>query len=401
MKIGMILDNKYPPDPRVENEAITLINNGHQVFLLALDYSKTQKKKETIKGIHVERIFPPKMIYKLSALAYSIPLYHLYFYQRIKRFIKKYGIEAIHIHDIQISRAVFWVNRLFKLPIIQDLHENRPEIMRLYSHVNTTLGKILIKPNTWKKFEYKYIQKADKVIVVTEHAANYYKKELHITNDQFLVVPNSVQESFYKNPPIKQTIIEKYKNHFTMLYLGDTGERRGLQLAIKSINSLKINIPNIKLCVVGSSGYDLELKKLIKEEGSEDFVDMHGWQDFSLFPSYIEACKIGICPLHRNIHHNTTYANKIIQTLSFGKPMLVSNSDAQKDLIKKYNCGLVFKDRDIEEFGKKVYKLYSDQKLYSRLSKNSYNAVENHLKWEILSENLVKTYQDYERNKKQ
>ena len=38
MKIGMILDETFPPDPRVENEAVTLINAGHEVFLFCLTY---------------------------------------------------------------------------------------------------------------------------------------------------------------------------------------------------------------------------------------------------------------------------------------------------------------------------------------------------------------------------
>ena len=36
-------------------------------------------------------------------------------------------IEAIHIHDIQIALAVFKANEKLGLPIISDLHENRPE----------------------------------------------------------------------------------------------------------------------------------------------------------------------------------------------------------------------------------------------------------------------------------
>lgn len=394
----MILDSSFPPDPRVENEASALIENGHTVFLLALDYSKKQLKKQELKNIKIHRVFPPKLIYKLSALAFTIPLYHLYFLFVIKRFIKDYRIEVLHIHDIQISRAAFWANRDFKIPIIQDLHENRPEIMKYYAHVNTSLGKLLIKPAIWKKYEYKYIKKADKVIVVTESAANYYENELAINKDKFVIVPNSVKESFYKEPHIEKSIITKYKDNFTILYLGDTGERRGLEVAIKSINLLKKDIPHIKLCVVGSSGYDSELKKLVNEEGVEKFVDMHGWQEFSLFPSYLEACSIGICPLHKNIHHDTTYANKIIQTLSFGKPIIVSDCDAQKILIEKYNCGLVFTDRNIQDYVDKVLYLYTNRESYNTYAKNAKNAVEKHLKWEILSNALINTYRTYERD---
>jgi len=33
MRIGMILDKTFPPDPRVANEAVSLIEKGHEVFL--------------------------------------------------------------------------------------------------------------------------------------------------------------------------------------------------------------------------------------------------------------------------------------------------------------------------------------------------------------------------------
>ena len=42
---------------------------------------------------------------------------------------------------------------------------------------------------------------------------------------------------------------------FVLLYLGDTGLRRGLQTAIASIPVLKEKIPNIKLVIVGSNSY--------------------------------------------------------------------------------------------------------------------------------------------------
>ena len=70
----MILDKTFPPDPRVENEAISLIENGHEVFLFCLKYAN-EKASEIINGIRVKRYASNKLEYKLSALAYTIPLY--------------------------------------------------------------------------------------------------------------------------------------------------------------------------------------------------------------------------------------------------------------------------------------------------------------------------------------
>ena len=74
MRIGMILDKTFPPDPRVENEAISLINEGHEVFLFCLKYHKNAGDV-LIKGIQVKRYQSNKLEYKLSALAYTFPFY--------------------------------------------------------------------------------------------------------------------------------------------------------------------------------------------------------------------------------------------------------------------------------------------------------------------------------------
>src|SRR6056300_1497754 len=105
MKIAMILDAKFPPDPRVENEAVTLVNAGHQVFLFCLTYTK-EKQEEIINGIHIVRYPSNQLEYKLSALAYIVPFYTILIQQKIHHFFNKVQPEAIHIHDIKVAEAV-------------------------------------------------------------------------------------------------------------------------------------------------------------------------------------------------------------------------------------------------------------------------------------------------------
>ncbi len=382
MRIGMILDESFPPDPRVENEALSLISGGNEVFLFCLDYSHLEAVTEKVNGIHVKRQRLPRILYRLSALAYTFPVYHLLLKTRIHRFILDNKIQAVHIHDMRIARSVFWVTRKLNIPVVLDLHENRPEIMKYYGFVNSLLGKLLIYPSVWKKFEYKYIREARKVIVVTEEAKEYYLKETKVKQDKFSVLPNTVRKEFYTNYKVQKEIIEKYAHHFVVLYLGDTGFRRGLATAIESLKYLVKLIPEIKIVVVGSSDNDSFLRRLVLTTNVEDYVDFAGWVDVSLFPSYIMASQVGICPIHQNIHHNTTYANKIFQSLAFGRPVVVSNCEAQMNIVSKYNLGLVFKDRDAKDFADKILRLYTDKVLYQELSRNGETAIKKKLNWD-------------------
>ncbi|MFD2515533.1 glycosyltransferase family 4 protein [Pontibacter locisalis] len=394
MNIGMILDSTFPPDPRVENEALSLIRNGHSVYLYCLDYTHSLPEYEVINRIHVHRQRLPKHLYSFSALAYTIPYYHASLKKSIAKFVTDNGIQALHIHDIQVARSVISVAKKMNLPTVLDLHENRPEIMKHYAHVKSFLGRLLIYPSLWKKYEYKYIKKATKVIVVTEDAKEYYLERIAVDPDKIYVVPNTVRKEFYTNYEVQEDIIQKYKDTFNILYLGDTGLRRGIVTAIKSLKYLIDKIPNVKLVIVGKSITDPLLKELITELGYEKYVDLTGWKNFELFPSYILASHIGVCPIHKNIHHETTYANKLFQYLAFGKPIVVSDCKAQANLVTKYNCGLIFKDQDEEDFAAKVLELYEDKSLYQNQSANGKKAIEESLNWDVVSNNLIKLYEE-------
>lgn len=394
MKIGMILDNTFPPDPRVENEAFTLIKNGHDVYLYCLDYSHSLAEYEIINGIYVYRQRLPKYLYSLSALAYTIPYYHFYLKKSLSKFVAKNEVQVLHVHDIQVARSVFNVNKKFNLPIVLDLHENRPEIMKYYAHVKSLLGKLLIYPSIWKKNEYKYIKQAQKVIVVTEEAKEYYLQKIPVNENNFYVVPNTVRKEFYSNYSLNKEIIDQYAKHFTVLYIGDTGLRRGIETMIKSLEYLIHEIPNIKIVIVGKSKTDPLLKSLIVELGYENYVDLTGWKNFELFPSYIIASDIGVCPIHKNIHHETTYANKIFQYLAFGKPIIVSDCKAQAKIVQRYDCGLVFKDQDAKNFADKILTLYRNKNLVQKFSNNGKRAINEELNWEKTSIELNKLYDE-------
>ncbi|CAA0143784.1 glycosyltransferase family 4 protein [Tenacibaculum maritimum] len=391
MRIGMLLDSVFPPDPRVENEAIALIKKGHEVFLFCLHYHAGKQAKE-INGIKVRRYPSNTLIYKLSALAYTIPVYTFLMKKKIVHFIKKNRIEAIHIHDIRIAGAAFQANQKFQLPTVLDLHDNMPEVMKFYPHLQKFPGKYIISPQKWKKKEEVFIQKASKVITVSQEFIEELIGRGIVGREKVVLVPNTIRASFYENAIFKEELAKRYQNNFVILYLGDTHLRRGLQTAIESVKRLHTQIPNIKLVIVGKNTTDYILKKQVKDLGITAFVDFEGWQNVSLFPSYIKASDVCISPLHRNIQHDVAYANKLFQYMSFGKPLLVSNATAQKTLVEKIQGGLVHLDRDVEDFSNKLRTLYDNKEAMQVFGNNGKQFVRNHFTWSKTSEALINLY---------
>ena len=392
MKIGMILDSTYPDDARVTNECAELLKNKHEIHLFCLCFKKPFVKNEVINQINVHRYHCSKLTYKLSALANDIGLYGFILKNKIRDFVENSDVEVLHVHDIQIAKAAISVSKRFGIKYNIDLHENRPEIMKYYKHVNSFLGKIFISPLRWKKAEESFVEKANKIVVVTENAKEELLSRVKIDQEKIVVYPNTVRDDFYKNKKIDKVLEKQYSKNFVITYVGNTSERRGLLTVIESLKTLRKTIPNIKLLIIGKSSFDNVLKNEIKKHDVEELVDFIGWVKENEIPNYLSISKLGLSPLHRNIHHDTTYANKIFQYISFGCPVVSSDVIAQSELVKKHNIGVVFEDRNVMDLTKKIIQLYNEKDLFEKFRANCIESIKK-LNNSVISNQLISIYE--------
>ena len=392
MKIGMILDSTYPDDARVTNECTELLKNKHEIHLFCLCFKKPFVKNEIINQINVHRYHCSKLTYKLSALANDIGLYGIVLKNKIKDFVENSDVEVLHVHDIQIAKAAISVSKRFGIKYNIDLHENRPEIMKYYKHVNSFLGKIFISPLRWKKAEESFVKKANKIVVVTENAKEELLSRVKIDQEKIVVYPNTVRDDFYKNKKIDNVLEKQYSKNFVITYVGNTSERRGLLTVIESLKIIRKTIPNIKLLIIGKSSFDDVLKNEIKKHDVEELVDFIGWVKENEIPNYLSISKLGLSPLHRNIHHDTTYANKIFQYISFGCPVVSSDVIAQSELVKKHNIGVVFEDRNVMDLTKKIIQLYNEKDLFEKFRANCIESIKK-LNNSVISNQLISIYE--------
>ena len=388
----MILDSSYPDDARITNECAELIKKKHEIHLFCLSFKKPFVKNEIINQINVHRYHCSKLTYKLSALANDIGLYGFILKNKIRDFVENSDVEVLHVHDIQIAKAAISVSERVGIKYNIDLHENRPEIMKYYKHVNSFLGKIFISPNRWKKAEESFVEKANKIVVVTENAKQELLGRVKIDQEKIIVYPNTVRNDFYKNKKVDKVLEKQYSKNFVITYVGNTSERRGLLTVIESLKIIQKTIPNIKLLIIGKSSFDDVLKNEIKKHDVEELVDFIGWVKENEIPNYLSISKLGLSPLHRNIHHDTTYANKIFQYISFGCPVVSSDVIAQSELVKKHNIGVVFEDRNVMDLTKKIIQLYNEKELFEKLRSNCLRSIKK-LNNSVISNQLISIYE--------
>ncbi len=392
MRIGVFLDQSFPPDSRVENEAYSLVKAGHEVHLFSLNYKGLTPAYEEYKGIHVHRIKVSQIIYKLSALAYTFSFYHNALKPAIRQFIDKVKPDAIHVHDMLMAKAVLDVNKKIKLPLTLDLHENRPEILRFYPHLNRFPTKQLISIEAWRKAQNQLIKSADNVVMVTPEAIEDAVKETSEPTSKFFHVANTIELDIYGEYPLDKEIQDRFSGGFNLVYVGDTGTRRGIDTAIQALAILKDKVNDLKLIVVGKSSQDVDSKQLAEKLGVSDLIQWEGWQDVSLFPSYISTANVCLSPLHRNKHHDTTLANKLFQYMASEKPVIVSDCPSQVNVIEGSECGMVHEAENPESLAQCILEYYDDSELLRTHGINARQAVESKYNWSITSKGLIDHY---------
>jgi len=219
MKIGMVLDNEYHGDMRVENEIESLTKAGFEVYILCLNYkSKIEPYLGTFGAKVVKVYLPLKVKNKMKGLTnFYVDPYTHFWKKEIKKFVLKYNIDVLHIHDLFLLGAAYGANKDKACKIVADLHENYPEALKYYKFSTTFPGNVLISVPRWKKTEIKWVRKADYIITVIEEAKERVKQ---LGGKNIHVVANYVNKLAFLNAEAMDEVKPKNNSSFNLFYVG-------------------------------------------------------------------------------------------------------------------------------------------------------------------------------------
>ena len=251
LTIGMVVDNEFYGDPRVYNEAKVLVQAGHSVKVLCLNFGK-YPDRELVDGIEIVRVrMARKTKKRLSALMLTLPFYRWFWRKAIHQFIMNEQIEVLHVHDLYMARmAKEGISRNY-VHLILDLHENYPAAIMGYNWATRFPACLLVRPWHWKKLEDEYLSYANKIILISNDFKTDLLNRFPYLNDNNLVVyPNVPDLNELLAYPV-DTAIENKAGRFFLFYFGGIAERRGIFTCFEALKLLATKYPDITLLLIG------------------------------------------------------------------------------------------------------------------------------------------------------
>lgn len=387
MKILMVLDQEFPVDVRVQNEAVALTEAGHQVHL-ACHTRKQLPEKEVFKGIDIHRVNIPEIVYKSGVAALTFPLYFWFWYRFLARLVAEYGFEALHIHDLPLLKVGKDLKRKYDLKLIADLHENWPELLNVSVHTKTLLGRILSPVVLWKRYEERILPFADRIIVVVDESAARLEK-LGLDRSKISVVSNTLNSSEFGLPDIKPD-----PSFFTLYYAGGITYHRGLQVVVNAMAGILDKLPGIRLRIAGSGKHTGPLSKQIRELNLQEKVEFLGFLPLKDVAANLAMADAALIPHLKTGHTDSTIPHKLFQYMYANKPIIASNCAPLERIIKETGSGIIFTSGSAKDLGEKIFDLAVGKIKILPAKK----WVETKYNWQNDAKVLIETYKLFSRS---
>ncbi len=379
MKILKIWDADYPWDIRVEKICRALAHQGHEVHLLCRNQRRLSSYEQWEYG-HIHRLSffsNPTINFFLSFPAFFNPLW----FRAACKLINAYNIDLILVRDLPLTLTAVAAGRLRGLPMIWDMAENYSFLIKdVWRYEPFRVQNLFVRnPYVVKFIEEIALQVVDQVLVVVEESRQRLIVA-GVANHKIAVVSNTPDLSAIRNMPKTMDISDRrlFEKRYVVLYVGGLEAARGLDQVIDALAVAISAVPDLLFLIIGQGNSEKKLKERVGELGLAEHVHFRGWVDFHRLLPFLKHSDVGIIPHFVTEHTNHTIPNKLFDYMSQGLPVIASNAKPMVRILRKEQCGFIFKN--VSELARYIIKL-RDPCLRKTMGERGKQAVQRTYNW--------------------
>jgi len=371
-RVLMLLTNAFEPDPRVHQEAKSLVENGYDVTILCWDRDCKFPPEEAIDGIKIERIYVRSTHGRGSTQVPFLLLFWLKIFRRVAS--KDFGI--VHCHDFDTLPLGYLLIKRKKAKLIYDAHESYVDMLE---NLPRLIRKAIYRAENF------LLKRIDLLITVGEILRETFEKR---GVRRSCVVGNWKDPSKFKFPPdfLKE---EKQRLHISngqlvIAFVANLGKERQLTQLIEAVKET----PSVTLMVGG----DGPCRGVIQEASSRySNIIYLGYVHPSKVPLYTAICDMiyyGFDPSNPNSKFSAP--NKLFEALAAGKAVLTGDFGEIGRIVKETGCGMIVNNYSIMEIKKTFASLKAET--LDQLKENAYRHALSKYNWENASLVLLSQY---------
>jgi glycosyltransferase involved in cell wall biosynthesis len=317
----MLVSNACAPDRRVLREAEALVEQGHQVRVIAWDRAGGHAARETIDGVQIERV--------AVASAYGTGLRRLGQWPTYARHVlarlRQADWQAVHCHDLDTLPIGFAHTRRRGVPLIFDAHESYPDL------IAPQVPGWAVTVVRW--MERLLVRRVDALITVGELLAEHYRSRAH----RVVVVRNCPPAGPMSSDPASLRSAWRLEDQeLVVCYVGGFTRGRVILPLIEAVNA----DPTVGLVLVGDGP---QAQAVFDAMGDSNRIAYLGPR---VSPARVveimraaDAVYYGLRPDFPNNRFSSP--NALYGALAAGRPLLTTDVGEISQVVREEGCGLI------------------------------------------------------------
>jgi glycosyltransferase involved in cell wall biosynthesis len=400
----MFVENKFPSDVRVKNEADTLTAAGYSVTVIALREKNETAISKIVDNIQVYSIPKVTLFMKtrkntprgfqrvwlrITALMGYMWEY-LYFtsgcFVMSLYVAMRHGFDVIHAHnppDTLFVVAAFY--KPFGKKFVFDHHDLCPELYQ--SRYRADKGFLTSMLGLLERASLKL---ADVTIATNESYRAIQINRGKVKPENIFVVRNGPNLHRVASRLPSERL--RNMNKCILCYVGALNPQDGVDYLLRSLRELVYKLDRKDFyCVVMGTGDSLEdLRALAKDLDLESYVEMTGYVSDEELMSNLSAADICVDPDPSSPLNDVSTWIKIMEYMALGKPIVTY--DLKETRWSAQDAALYIKPNNELEFAEGIAKLMDHPELRTQMGEFGRQRVQRDLKWDVVGQNLVCAY---------
>lgn len=253
-----------------------------------------------------------------------------------------------------INKIPFYTPLYQKLPlmvIIPHLFSNS-----IFKEINLLLGTYIYLAER----PFSTVYRKNHMMVISESTADEMIAR-GIPADKVHVIKCGIDSSVY-NYDEKLAKFEKP----TILYVGRIKKYKSIETAIDALPMISVQIPDIRMTIIGTGDHLPILKKHVADLKLEDRVEFLGFVPESVKVEYLRRSHLSVYP---SLKEGWGLTN--IEANACGTPVLAARVPGLRDSVNEGISGLLFEYANVDEFAWKAVKIMSDHEYRQKLEKGA------------------------------
>ena len=288
----------------------------------------------------------------------------------IKTGKRQTGIDVVYATStpLTIGYVALRLTATKKWPYVFEVRDLWPEFP---IQIGAIKNKLIIK--VLRKFEWRIYQKAEHVVALSPGMKDGVVKA-GTPESKVSMIPNMAKPDKFFPHEYNLEVATRFgidTTKFNVIHFGSMGRANGLQYIIETAKCLsEKGDDSINFLFMGGGATEPEIKRLAEEYGLSNVLFL-GSHKMDVVSEVVNLCDACITTFLNLPILQTNSPNKLFDSLSAGKPIIVNSAGWTKDMVENDDCGFYVDPDNPSELANKLLFYKDDKATLERWGKNA------------------------------